>query len=70
MALADMLPTLDDSALANLRNNAARLAADAEGVKREAAAVLLPLIEAEIATRIANKPPKVAPKRKAAVKAS
>ena len=57
MPLADMLPTLDDAALLNLRTNAVRLAADA-GARHEAAATLLPLIEAELAGREARKPPK------------
>jgi hypothetical protein len=59
MALADRLSTLDDKALANLRANAVRLQS-ADGAKREEAAVLLPLIEAEIADRESRKPPKPA----------
>ena len=58
MALADMLPTFDDASLLSLRSNAVRLAADTAGARREDAAALLPLIEAEIAGREANKPPK------------
>jgi hypothetical protein len=57
MAIADRLPTLDDAALASLRANAARLQAGG-GAKQEEAAMLLPLIEAEIAEREARKPPK------------
>ena len=59
MAIADKLPTLDDAALARLRANAARLQA-AGGAMREEAALLLPLIEAEIAER-ERKPAKPAP---------
>jgi hypothetical protein len=65
MALADRLPTLDDAALANLRANAVRLQS-VEGAKGEAAAVLLPLIEAEIADRESRKPPKPARAARAA----
>ena len=57
MALADMLPTLDDAALANLWANATRLETGA-GAKQKEAALLLPLIEAELADREARKPPK------------
>lgn len=60
MAIADRLPTLDDAALASLRANAARLQAGG-GAKREEAALLLPLIEAEIAERESRKPPRPAP---------
>ena len=60
MAIADMLPTMDDAALANLRINASRLQADADGARQEQAALLLPLIDAELAERDARKPPKPA----------
>ena len=70
MALSEMLPTFDDAALLNLRSNAVRLAAE-PGARHEAAAALLPLIEAEIADRDAKRPPKIVrrPTRKAAVPA-
>jgi hypothetical protein len=48
MVTVDQLLKLDDASLANLRANANRLQAG-EGARREAAATLLPLIEAEIA---------------------
>ncbi len=58
MAIADMLPTLDDTALASLRVNASRLEAGEDGARQKQAAVLLPLIDAEMAERDARKPPK------------
>jgi hypothetical protein len=60
MSIADLLPTLDDAALANLRANAVRLQAGVEGDTQKRAASLLPLIEAELAEREARKPPKPA----------
>ena len=64
MALADMIPTLDDAALASLRVNAQRLEATAGGRQQMQAAEALPLIEAELAARLARKPAK----KKAAAK--
>lgn len=64
MAVADMLPTMDDAALASLMTNARRLETGAEGPRRDQAAQLVPLIEAELAEREARKPPKVTPVRK------
>ena len=64
MALADMLPTMDDAALASLMSNAKRLQSGAEGPRRDQAAELVPLIEAEQADRQAKKPPKPAPVRR------
>jgi hypothetical protein len=58
MAIADMIPTLDDDALASLRANAERLSAGAPGPKTDEAAALLPLVETELAAREALKPPK------------
>ena len=52
-----MIPTLDDKALANLRDNARRLEAG-DGRQQQKAAEALPLIEAELANRLALKPPK------------
>ena len=60
MAIADMLPTMDDTALASLRVNASRLEAGEDGARQKQAAVLLPLIDAELAERDARKPPKPA----------
>ena len=57
MALADMIPTLDDKALANLRDNAMRLES-AGGRQQQQAIEALPLIQAELAARLARKPPK------------
>ena len=70
MALADMLPTLDDASLVNLKNNATRLAAEATGARHDQAADLLPLIEAELAERAAKKPPKVTRRAPRAPKAA
>lgn len=64
MALADMIPTLDDKALANLRANAQRLEA-AGGRQQQQAMEALPLIDAELAARLARKPAKKAPKARA-----
>jgi hypothetical protein len=84
MAIADMIPTLNDASLANLRTNASKLEATGNGPRQREAALLLPLIDAELATRLANKPkavraaakpkavgvakPKAAPKPKKAAK--
>ena len=65
MTLAGMIPTLDDKALANLRDNARRLEAG-DGRQQQQAAAALPLIEAELAARLALKPPKKTPVRKKA----
>ncbi|WP_020176034.1 hypothetical protein [Methyloferula stellata] len=54
MSITDMIPTLDDAALANLRSNASRLEATGVGPRQKEAALLLPLIDAELATRKAN----------------
>lgn len=69
MGIAEMIPTLDDAALANLHENAARLGASGEGPRQKQAAELLPLIEAELASRKAAKPkPARAVKKKAVSK--
>ena len=74
MALADMLPTMDDKALESLKANALRLQDEPEGSRQKQAELLLPLIEAELAEREARKPPKpprvVRKKAPAAVKAA
>lgn len=68
MAIADMIPTLDDAALANLRDNATRLGVSGAAQQQKQAAILLPLIEAELASRKAAKPkPTRAAKKKAPV---
>ena len=58
MAIVDMLPTMDDSSLASLRVNAARLHDGVASAQQKQAAILLPLIDAEMAEREARKPPK------------
>ncbi|MBP7650927.1 MAG: hypothetical protein KBF34_11635 [Phenylobacterium sp.] len=65
MSMADLIPTLDDEGLANLRANAQRL--EGSGVARQAeqASALLPLIEAELAERLSRVPPKAPPKPRA-----
>ena len=55
-----MLPGFDNAALLNLRSNAVRLAGDPGGARNEEAATLLPLIEAEVASREVAKPSKPA----------
>ncbi len=67
MAIEDMIPGMDDAGLANLRDNARRLKASNDGRQQEQAALLLPLIEAELAARLAAKPPKKTAKKKIAV---
>lgn len=57
MAIADMIPTLADDALASLHLNARRLSQGAPGPKTAEAAALLPLVETELAARQALKPP-------------
>jgi hypothetical protein len=57
MTLTELIPTLDDKALTTLRDNARRLEAGG-GDRRQAAAEALPIIEAEVAARLARKPAK------------
>jgi hypothetical protein len=64
MAIADLIPQMDDAGLANLHANAQRLAVDAVEPQRGQAALLLPLIEVELAEREARKPAPAAPKRR------
>jgi hypothetical protein len=64
MAIADLIPNMDDAGLANLRDNARRLKASNDGRQQEQAALLLPLIEAELTERQARKPPKKTAKKK------
>ena len=71
MAIADIIPRLDDKELANLRDNALRLSASDDARKQEQAADLLPTLEAEIARRLTLVPPKAAkPRTKAAITAA
>ncbi len=58
MAISDLIPTMDDQALANLRANAQRLEGSGTARQQTDAAALIPLIEAEVADRIARKPAK------------
>ena len=74
MAVADMLPTMDDKDLASLHANASRLeTAGVTEVQRQSAAQLLPLIKAELKSRgkaVKNgKPIKAPPAPKAKAKA-
>lgn len=59
MAIADMIPTMDDEALVSLRANAQRLSLGEPGPKTAEAGALLPLLDTELAAREALKPPKV-----------
>lgn len=66
--LAEMLPTMTDTDLTALRANAQRLSASNSSVQAAAAAEVMPLIDAELAHRAANKPvavkkPRVAVKK-------
>lgn len=65
MSMADLIPTLDDEGLANLRANAQRLENSEIARQAEQAAALLPLIDAELAERLSRVPPKAPPKPRA-----
>ncbi|MDO9245931.1 MAG: hypothetical protein Q8N10_12500 [Phenylobacterium sp.] len=65
MSMADLIPTLDDEGLANLRANAQRLENSDVARQAEQAAALLPLIDAELADRLSRVPPKAPPKPRA-----
>lgn len=65
MALADQIPTMDDAGLANLKVNALRLQASGAAKQQEQAQAILPVIEEELARRLALKPPKAKPKPRA-----
>lgn len=65
MAIADIIPRLDDKELANLRDNAVRLNESEDARKQEQAAGLLPLIEAELERRLSLAPPKKVAKPRA-----
>jgi len=66
--LAEMLPTMTDSDLTSLRANAQRLSASNSAVQAATAAEVMPLIDAELAHRAANKPTVVRKARVAAPK--
>ncbi|MEO6339263.1 MAG: hypothetical protein ABIO39_04420 [Caulobacteraceae bacterium] len=63
MAIQDLIPVMEDKDLVTLRGNARRLETTGSAKQQAAATELLPLIEAEMATRKARLPPKAAPKR-------
>jgi hypothetical protein len=70
MSMADLIPTLDDAALASLAANCERLQTSGTDRQQTEAATLLPLIAAERADRLAKAPPKAprkTPVRKKAV---
>lgn len=56
MDLISRLPSLEDSALAVLQENAVRLEQSGTAAQRSAAAALMPAIEAELEARRAAKP--------------
>ncbi len=58
MAIIDLIPQLDDSELTNLQANARRLEGSGTPKQQAAAAEILPAIEAELAERLARRPPK------------
>ena len=64
MALADLIPTMDDAQLKTLRENAVRIQDGDDPARQNAAAEILPVIDAEMADRAA-KNPKPAPKPRA-----
>ena len=66
--LAEMLPTMTDTDLTSLRANAQRLSASNSAVQAATAAEVLPLIDAELAQRAADKPVAVKKPRVAAKK--
>jgi hypothetical protein len=73
MAIADLIPSMNDAALANLDRNVRRLEGEAGGARRQQAAELRPLIDAELSRRLALKPTKparVSPPRKSKAKAA
>ena len=65
MSMADLIPTLDDEGLANLRANAQRLESSDVARQAEQASALLPLIDAELAERLSRAPPKAPPNARA-----
>ena len=65
MDLTARLPSMEDTALTVLRENAARLEQSGTSAQRSAAAALLPAIEAELATRREAKRAELAARRAA-----
>ena len=73
MALADLIPTMDDAQLKTLRENAVRIQEGDDPARQNAAAEILPVIDAEMADRAAKNPkpaPKPRAKRKTAAPAA
>ena len=70
MDLTARLPSMEDSALAVLHENAARLEQTGTSAQKSAAAALLPAIEAELATRREAKRAELAARRAAKASAS
>ena len=64
LAIADLIPSLTDVELVNLKNNALRLSESGTPAQMAAAVEITPLVEAEMAERIARKPPKAKPVRR------
>ena len=69
MAIQDLIPVMEDKDLVTLRGNARRLEASGSAKQQAAATELLPLIDAEIATRKARLPAKAAPAKRISAKA-
>jgi len=69
MAIQDLIPAMEDKDLATLRGNARRLETSGSAKQQAAAAELLPVIDAEIATRKARVPAKAAPVKRMSAKA-
>ena len=70
MAVADLIPQMNDAELDTLLGNARRITLGDDPSKRDKAAELLPIIEVEIATRAAAKPAPAPKVRKAKVAAT
>jgi hypothetical protein len=64
LAIADLIPSLTDVELVNLKNNALRLSESGTPAQMAAAVEITPLVEAEMAERIARKPAKAKPVRR------
>ena len=65
MSMAARLPTMPDADLASLRANVVRLLDSGTGKQKTQAEELLPFVEAEVQARIAAKPPKKTPVKRA-----
>jgi hypothetical protein len=66
MSAAEQIPAMTDNDLARFHANTVRVHAAGAGPRFAQAADLLPLLEAEISTRLASKPPKKLTKAEAA----